>query len=154
MTDSRINREDFVTGALLSLVKYQFGYGGFIESLDVAGGGAHITVHTPILNHHDIVTYTGDRTEMDLLLRACYIYQELRRLTGTKPLKAVIGRLAAAGGNTLIQTQLTPILVGQGLAKGVFLALLGEELESHQDAIDRLSEEELATIAVLVHEGA
>jgi hypothetical protein len=153
MPDSRIHREDFVLGALISLVKYQFGYGGYIENLDVAGGGAHITVHTPILGHYDIVTYMGSQTEMELLLQACYVYQELRRLVGTSPHKSVIARLAEAGGNTLIQTQLTPVLVGQGFARGVLLALLGEEQEPHREAIDRLSEDELATVAVLVHEG-
>lgn len=64
------NDERPVDRALISLVKYELGYGGVITQLTKT----KIVVNTRILNCSDIVTFEGSENDMRPLVEAASLY--------------------------------------------------------------------------------
>ena len=121
-------RDQTVADSVVSLVKYELGFGGHpTEVTDTM-----VTTRTNVFGRYDVTTFTGTKEEMRPLVLACFFWATLnkdkkRMIDFRMDLwEKVMGDQA---GVPLLICNFEPIVSGQAIAKQICLFLIGQNNE-------------------------
>jgi hypothetical protein len=95
-----------VDEAVVSLLKYEMGYGGKISHLS----DTSLTVKTQVLACKDRTVYTGEKEEMAYLLAALKLWLEAEEKVSIDDLWKKVSEMSK--GKALLVTCLTPLVKG------------------------------------------
>lgn len=140
-----ITREESQGQAVVSLVRYELGYGGHITDLQPTS----VTVRTSCLGRYDITRYSGTEAEMRPLLLAVGYWLEGQQHHGEAQISQTVDQMMLNGYNRPIHAVMmstlmfsgwvSPILcAAAGLSEAQIRALL--EKKPKQDVLDPIIE--------------
>lgn len=157
MPDSGLESKRTVTGALTTLVTFQFGYGGHATGASVKGNQVTLKVCTPVMDHRDLLTFSGSHEEMELLIKAAQFHTLLMQQCGPEMIDGAIDAVNQITNRTLLVTTLVPMVAGRASARVVYELLLadvgGEDaFANHTEELKALELDDLAAVITLIHD--
>lgn len=124
--DPWVVERDFTLGnALVSLIKYELGFGGSVQELSAT----RIVVKTSFFGNYDIVEFSGAEDAMRPLLLGVGAYSEVRKSAHEALVFSTLEvlRLPGGGYRPLDVATLGPFLIGQAPVKLALLVAAGIE---------------------------
>lgn len=116
-----IKRQQSIGQALVSLVYYELGYGGFPLMISKT----EIKVRTNILGRYDITSFSGSEGEIFYLLEAMNAFYKNDSEVGQRIFKAMAGN--RGGLSAFVCTRVLPVIAGTITSKSILVAMLVKE---------------------------
>lgn len=118
---------DFKIGrALETFVIHEIGYGGRVIHLDEKS----VKTYTPVLSHKDYVTLSGEKAEMELIVKTAAIHSLLFAQHDSEIYEAIAPAvIEVTKGIPLLVRSMGPIMIGTATSKIAFLAACDVDFE-------------------------
>lgn len=142
-----ISRNDTVANALISLIKYEIGYGGHVTDIHPT----RVVIRTQVLGCTDTTTYSGSEEDMKPLLEtACYEVMSRKHVD----MDAIFEKMKA----WLPDMRAGFVVWSSGLFIGAekvrLLLILASGLDPKDERVKKLKSDDLEAVMKLVADGA
>ncbi len=120
--------------ALVSLVRFELGYGGYVRHVDTT----EVVTVTQVMAAMDTVTFTGSIAEMRHLVSVAAAHVAINGgATRTTLIEKMSGPIVElANGNALLITHMGPIILGTSMARAALLAGFANNLGFEENQIE------------------
>lgn len=132
--------------ALVTLLKFELGYGGQVVKVDCTGDRVTVTTCTRVLACTDYMTFSGSKKDMETFCRVVSAWALFLKTNG-RPLAGAVADLLG-GQNTFIQTGLGPMLMGEGAARAALFMAFDVPEEAYQGLRKAKFEDVIAAVCL------
>lgn len=116
-----------IEDALISFVKFELGYGGYVSDLKQDDDKIVITTRTQVMSKIDTTIFSGPIKEMMILIEIAYLMNKINTDHRKELVDTTISSLGEHAGIPFILVHAAPLIMGALAAKVALLAVLGAE---------------------------